>query len=296
MFGKKISCSINPSFDLINEENLPQAEIKKKYLVIGGGPAGMEAAYVLHKRGHKVVLCEANNELGGQVRLAAIPIGKQELTKVIKYLALRLKATDVDIRLNTYVTEDMLKTEFNDFEVIATYGAKPITIKPFEKFKDVMTADDILSGSKFPGRKIIIIGGGSVGCELADYLAPLLNDRFPRNRDITVIEMAKEVMPTETGAGRSLVVQRMLQKGIKLESNAKVIEVTENTIIYEQNNNTFTIDDADTLVFAVGYRVDTALKDILDKLNIKYHLIGDCNKVASIKEAINDAWSVTKDL
>ena len=100
MFGKRISCSVNPSFELDNEENLPLADTKKKVLVIGGGPAGLEAAYVLNKRGHHVVLCEASNKLGGQLNIACVPISKQEITKVTKYLVNRLKKNNIEIRLN----------------------------------------------------------------------------------------------------------------------------------------------------------------------------------------------------
>lgn len=88
------------------------------------------------------------------------------------------------------------------------------------QFKDWMTADDVLYGRKFPGRKIVVIGGGSVGCETADYLAPVLNDRFPRNREITLIEMAHEIMEAESGPGRSLLVQRMMEKGIQILCDA----------------------------------------------------------------------------
>mgnify|MGYP002228322756 CR=1 FL=1 len=91
-----------------------------------------------------------------------------------------------------------------------------------------MTADDVLYGRKFPGRKIVVIGGGSVGCETADYLAPVLNDRFPRNREITLIEMAHEIMEAESGPGRSLLVQRMMEKGIQILCDAKVEEVNHN--------------------------------------------------------------------
>jgi NADH dehydrogenase FAD-containing subunit len=103
-------------------------------------------------------------------------------------------------------------------------------------------------------------------------------------------------MLSETGAGRSLLVQRMINKGIKIHSNAKVTEVTETTISFEQNGVPHTISDADTLVFAVGYHVDSDFKAMLESLPNTVHMIGDCNKVGSIKEAITDAWNVTKEL
>ena len=187
MFGKRVSCTINPSLEIENEDTIKEAEEKKNILVIGSGPAGMEAAFVAHKRGHHVVLCEKDDKLGGEMNLAAVPIAKQDLTLVIKYMAHKLEG--VDVRLNTEVTLDMLQNEFKDYEVIAGTGASPIVINPFTQFKSWMTADDVLAGKQFPGRKIVIIGGGSVGCETADYLAPLINDLFPRNRDVTVLEI-----------------------------------------------------------------------------------------------------------
>ena len=296
MFGKRVACTINPSFELINEDTLEEADAKKKILVIGAGPAGMEAAYVAAKRGHHVVLCEAKDELGGALKPAGVPIGKQDLTRVIQYMAHRLETSGVDVRLNTTVTEEMLKNEFKDYEVISAHGAKPNVIKSFEIFKQTMTADDILCGKAFPGRKIVIIGGGSVGCETADYLAPLLNDRFPRNRDVTVLEMAPEIMMAESGAGRSHLVLRMIEKGIHIECGAKVTSVTETEIHYEQNGVEHVISDADTLVFANGYHVDPSVEEMLKNAGVVYHVIGDGLKPANIKEAITQAWNLAKDL
>lgn len=296
MFGKRVACTINPSFELENEDTLTPAETKKNVLVIGGGAAGMEAAYVAKKRGHHVVLCEAAAELGGQLHVACVPIGKQDLTRVVKYLANRLEKSGVEVRLNTPVTKEMLENEFKGYEVLAAAGAKANVISAFTGFKQWMTADDILAGKQFPGRKIVIIGGGSVGCELADYLAPLVNDRFIRNRDITVLEMAKEIMMTESGAGRSLLVQRMMEKGITIESDAKVTGVTQDTITYEKNGQIHTIADADTLVFANGYHIDAAVEEMLKEAGVSYHLIGDGHKVGNLKDAISEGYQTAKDL
>ena len=296
MFGKRIACSVNPSFELENEDNLTVTDHKKKVLVIGGGIAGMEAAYVAHKRGHDVVLCEASDSLGGQIKIACVPISKQELTKIVIYMANRLAVNNIDVRLNTRVTKEMLENEFKDYEVIAAAGAKPNIISTFTNFKHWATADDILAGKAFPGQKIVIIGGGSVGCETADYLAPLLNDRFMRNRDVTVLEMAKEILMSETGAGRSVLVMRMMEKGIHIECNAKVISTTENTITYEQNGKEVTINDADTLIFANGYHIDPTIEDMLKEAHVTYHLIGDGHKVGNIKDAISEGYEVARKI
>ena len=296
MFGKRIACTVNPSLELENEDTVKEAEVKKNILVIGGGPAGMEAAYVAKKRGHNVVLCEQEDKLGGLVCLAAVPIAKQELTKVVKYMSAKLKNAGVDVRLNCEVTDEMLKGEFNDFEVIAGTGADPIVIKPFTGFKQWMTADDILAGKAFPGRKVVVIGGGSVGCETADYLAPLVNDMFPRNREIIILEMMPSVMLNETGPGRSLLVQRMVSKGVKIECSAKVERVDEDKIFYIKDGQEICIDDADTLVFAAGYRPNPAIEEALKNADVTYHLVGDADKMGSIKEAIKAGYEIAKDL
>ena len=294
MFGKRVSCTINPSLEIENEDTIKEAEEKKNILVIGSGPAGMEAAFVAHKRGHHVVLCEKDDKLGGEMNLAAVPIAKQDLTLVIKYMAHKLEG--VDVRLNTEVTLEMLKNEFKDYEVIAGTGASPIVINPFTQFKSWMTADDVLAGRAFPGRKIVIIGGGSVGCETADYLAPLINDLFPRNRDVTVLEMANGVMMNESGPGRSLLVRRMMQKGIKIITSAKVESVTETEINYTLDGVTHTIKDADTLIFAAGYKKNPAVEEMLEESGLNYHMIGDAHEIGNIKTAITEAYNLTKDL
>ena len=294
MFGKRVSCTINPSLEIENEDTIKEAEEKKNILVIGSGPAGMEAAFVAHKRGHHVVLCEKDDKLGGEMNLAAVPIAKQDLTLVIKYMAHKLEG--VDVRLNTEVTLEMLKNEFKDYEVIAGTGASPIVINPFTQFKSWMTADDVLAGRAFPGRKIVIIGGGSVGCETADYLAPLINDLFPRNRDVTILEMADGVMMNESGPGRSLLVRRMMEKGVKIITSAKVDSVTETEINYTQDDVTHTIKDADTLIFAAGYKKNPAVEEMLEESGLNYHMIGDAHEIGNIKTAITEAYNLTKDL
>lgn len=290
MMGKVIGCTVNPS---VESDEIKEAEEKKKVLVIGGGPAGMEAAYVAKKRGHEVVLCEKSGEFGGLLRLAAVPIAKQELCKVIKFMARRLEHEGIEVRMNCEVTPEMLVNEFKDYEVICSTGAVPKQIAPFKVFKQTMTADDVLSGKEYPGRKIVILGGGSVGCETADYLAPLINDLFPANRDITVIEMTSSLMPGEGGAAKSQLTQRLMRKGVKIELNAQVTKVDETTITYEKDGQEHQITDADTLVFAVGYAPNKVENEAVED---RMHFIGDCNQVGNLKDAIQAANQLAKEI
>ena len=294
MFGKPIACTVNPS---VETNELPPAESKKKVLVIGGGPAGMEAAYVAKRRGHEVVLCEKTSELGGLLRLAAVPISKQDLCRVIKFMRRRLEKEGIEVRMNTEVTADMLTGEFAGYEILCTSGAVPKEIASFKTFKQTMTADDILSGRAYPGKKIVILGGGSVGCETADYLAPLINDLFPANRDITLVEMTNQLMAGEGGAAKSRLTRRLMEKGVHIERNTTVSAVDETTITLQntQDGMTRVIKDADTLVFAVGYAPQLPVfPDAIPEEKI--HRIGDCSKVGNLKDAISSAYAVAKEI
>ena len=135
-----------------------------------------------------------------------------------------------------------------------------------------------------------------MGCETADYLAPLVNDLFPRNREITILEMADGVMLNETGPGRSLLVQRMMKKGVELLCSAKVERVEEDKIFYSRKGQEFCIDDADTLVFAAGYRIDPAMEEALKASGVTYHMIGDADKLGNLKTAISAGYEVGRAL
>lgn len=296
MFGKRVACTVNPSLEPENEDTITPAKETKNVLVIGGGPAGMEAAYVAAKRGHHVVLADRQDSLGGTVRIAAVPIAKQDLTQLIKYQAHKLEQAGVKVLLNTEVTLETIQKDYPDYEVILCAGATPVVPQFMTQFKDWMTADDVLYGRKFPGRKIVVIGGGSVGCETADYLAPVLNDRFPRNREITLIEMAHEIMEAESGPGRSLLVQRMMEKGIQILCDAKVEEVNHTVIKYTKAGKTHEITDADTLVLAMGYRPSNTLEEQLTSAGITCHVLGDCKKPGNIKDAVTEGYQTTLNL
>ena len=192
-------------------------------------------ADIAAKRGHNVVLVDKQEEPGGQLRIASVPPAKQELTRVIKYQFGRLAEAGVDVRMGVELTAEDIQRDFAGYEVVLSYGAEPIVPGFMTGFKQVMTADDLLAGRAFPAKKIVIVGGGSVGCETADYLAPLVNDLAPSNRDVTLIEMTKTLAANEGGAGRAVLVTRILDKGVHVFTEAKLTSVTEDTIAYEKD-------------------------------------------------------------
>ena len=295
MFGKPISCTVNPDVEH-DEAGYEPATEKKNVLVVGAGPAGMEAAYIAAKRGHNVVLVDKQEEPGGQLRIASVPPAKQELTRVIKYQFSRLAEAGVDVRMGVELTAEDVQRDFAGYEIVLSYGAEPIVPGFMTGFKQVMTADDLLAGRAFPGKKIVIVGGGSVGCETADYLAPLVNDLAPSNRDVTLIEMTKTLAANEGGAGRAVLVTRILDKGVHVLTEAKLTSVTEDTIAYEKDGEEHVIEGTDTLVLALGYRPNTQLADALSEAGFTCHVVGDSKQCGNLRDAIEAAYALACEL
>lgn len=295
MFGKPIACTVNPDVEHDEAGFEPAAE-KKGVLVVGAGPTGMEAAYIAARRGHHVVLVDKQDQPGGQLRIAAVPPAKQELTRVIKYQFSRLAEAGVDVRMDVELTAEDIQRDFAGYEVVLAYGAEPIVPGFMMGFKQVMTADDLLAGRAFPGKKIVIVGGGSVGCETADYLAPLVNDLAPSNRDVTLIEMTKTLAANEGGAGRAVLVTRILDKGVHVLTEAKLTGVTEDTISYEKDGEEHVIEGADTLVLALGYRPNTALADALAEAGFACHVLGDSKQCGNLRDAIEAGYKAACEL
>ena len=295
MFGKPISCTVNPDVEG-DDGDVEVAQAKKDILVVGAGPAGMQAAFVAARRGHHVVLVDDQDEVGGTMRIAAVPIAKQDLCRVIKFQARRLEQAGVEVVLGRRLTAGDIKRDYAGYEVVAAYGADPIVPASMTGFKQVCTADDILYGRVHPGKKIVIVGGGSVGCEIADYLAPLVNDLAKANRDITLIEMTDVLAANESGAGRAVLITRMIGKGVHVLTGARVTEVGQETIGYEKDGDTHVIEGADTLVLALGYRTNTELVDNLIAAGITVHAIGDAERPGTIRDAIGAAYAVAKGL
>lgn len=295
MFGKPISCTVNPDVEHDEAGFEPAAE-KKDVLIVGAGPAGMEAAYIAARRGHHVVLVDKQDQPGGQLRIASVPPAKQELTRVIKYQFSRLAEAGVDVRMGVELTAEDIQRDFAGYEVVLAYGAEPIVPGFMTGFKQVMTADDLLAGRAFPGKKIVIVGGGSVGCETADYLAPLVNDLAPSNRDVTLIEMTRALAANEGGAGRAVLVTRILDKGVHVLTEAKLTGVTEDTISYEKDGEEHVIEGADTLVLALGYRPNTALADALTGAGFACHVLGDSKQCGNLRDAIEAGYKAACEL
>ncbi|WP_044600169.1 FAD-dependent oxidoreductase [Candidatus Stoquefichus massiliensis] len=295
MLKDHVECGINPALTMENEETIVPASVIKKILVIGGGPAGLEASYILRKRGHNVTLAEKSSQLGGAMIVAGYPIAKQHFAQVTKYFIKKTIDSGVDVELNTCVDKEYLENHHFD-EVIVASGAKPIELEMFKKHPHSGVAQDILHGKMWAGKNVVIVGGGSVGCEVADFIAPLVNDRHPNNKKITVIEMKSNIIMDDTSPSRSVLVQRMERKGVQIITDAKVTGVDKSTVTYQKDGQTYVIKEVDTILEAIGYQSDHFFEDILEKMNISYHVLGDANHSGKIKNAITDAYQICKNI
>lgn len=277
-------CSVNAVFSRegIWAEIKPAAT-RKKVMIIGGGPAGMEAARVAALRGHDVTLYEAGDELGGQLLLAASPPGKERLLWIREYLATQLEKLKVNVQLGCTVTMDTIDAETPD-EIILATGAEPTT-PDFVDVGDerVVSAWDILSGEVVKtNQKVVVIGGSMMGCETAEYLAE-------KGNQVSVVkmrpgaDMAVDCEPTN----RRGLLEALDACQVNLLSDYKIENFTPDgaKIVKRGSGEELTLA-ADTIVLALGSRPRRQLADALEQQGRPFHSIGDCETPHNIRQAV----------
>ncbi len=290
---KKISCLINPAVGTEEEVGLAPSPTPKRILVVGGGPGGMEAAQVAASRGHQVTLMEKASKLGGQYLKAAFPPTKQEITLGIKYLTNQLEKTGVKVKLNRDVTPEMAKEFKPDAVIIATGGLPYIPSNlPGTDRDNVVTAWQVLSGQVLVTGEVLIIGGGQIGCETADFIAHPVNDMAPGQDRVTIIEMLDNVCLDELGPQRSLLIQRLLEKGVTIITGAECTEVLEDGVKYRKNGEEEILRGFNSVVLAMGTIPNDQLSEKLEGQSFSVHVVGDAREPRKSKDAIAEGWAI----
>lgn len=283
-----ITCLRNPALGREDEYSIVKTDNPKKVLIAGGGVAGLESALTLKRRGHNPILCEASDSLGGQFKLAGIAPRKGELKDAAIAMGEMVKRENIEIRLSTPVTPEIIN-EINPDEVIIAIGAEPIKPNiPGIDLPHVTNSHDILAGHSSAKGNIVVIGGGLVGLEVAEYLAD-------ENNSITVVEMLDEVAKDLGQLRKICVMESIYEAGIKTITNAKCVEIKENAVVVEKDNKLEEIP-CDSVVIAVGARsrVSDELSTYCKENNIPFHIIGDAVRARRALNAIAEAAEVAR--
>ncbi|MGN0485525.1 MAG: FAD-dependent oxidoreductase [Lachnospiraceae bacterium] len=280
-FAGNLVCTMNPQ--LGKERTLPiiPAEKSKKVAVIGAGPAGMEAALIASQRGHQVTLFE-KRKLGGLVNEASTPVFKADLKRMLKYFEVQIEKQNISVRYEEATADKM---QGFDAAIVAS-GSKKATLRvPGADGKHVQNAIDWLSEQKTIGDKIVIIGGGSVGIEVA-----LTNAMA--GKEVTVVEMMDDIMKGEYIDTKMIYLNMLKQYHVTVLTGTGVKSIQDHSVTVEKDGIISEIPATDVLT-SVGLCPDLTLRDELDKIpGLLVYYAGDCERPKLIFDAIHAGFMV----
>jgi 2,4-dienoyl-CoA reductase-like NADH-dependent reductase (Old Yellow Enzyme family)/thioredoxin reductase len=285
-----LRCSVNPMAGRESELTVGPARTPKRVMVIGGGPAGMEAARVAALRGHRVVLYEKRNELGGQLNAAAVPPHKHELALLNRYLSGQLDKGKVRVRLGVEVTAELVESEKPDSIILAAGGTPLIPEIPGISRRTVVTAEDILLGKAKVGKSAVVVGGELVGCETADFLSQ-------QGRKVTVVRRGPEMAARMFPSNRQALLARLKEKNVVLVTGVKRYEeITGNgLVIIDSHGNRRTIE-CDTVVLATGATPNNQVAKAFEGKVGEIRLAGDCVQPRRIVDAIHEGARLGREI
>lgn len=282
-----IYCQVNPRAGRELELSVTPAEKTKKVFVVGGGPAGMEAAKVAKQRGHDVTLFERSDRLGGALNPAGAPKVKDGIQYFRDYQKRQLEKEGVRVKLNTDVSISTIQDGRPDVVIVATGSTPKVPNIPGVNGKNVVYASDVLTGKKSVGDKVVIIGGGMVGCEVADYLCSEKG-----KTDVAMLEMLPKIAVDVGPTLRWVVRKRIAEFNVKVKTNTRVTEITDKGVKSVCGCDA-EFYDADTVVIAAGHEADAKLAKVIeDKSDIDFVIIGDSLRVATIAEAVEAGFRI----
>ncbi|NTW72252.1 MAG: FAD-dependent oxidoreductase, partial [Eubacteriaceae bacterium] len=279
--GKPITCLVNPMVG--RETEVKPAEVSKKVMVVGGGVGGMYAAWVAAMRGHDVTLYESSDILGGQMRLAAYPPGKGDLTNMVRSYVDKCNQFGVKICMNAEVTPEMVKTEAPDAVILAT-GATPLVLPiPGINESGVIHAVNLLDGKDACGKKVLVVGGGMVGSETAAFLGEL-------GHDVTVIELRDEVAADVISEHRVYLMKDFEEYKIQTVTSAKVAQFFKDGVAYTlPDGKENRLEGFDSVVLAMGSRNFDPLSEEIKNAAVETYVIGDASRARRALDATTEA-------
>lgn len=290
MKGWPRPCAVNPESMHEGEYILKPAAEAKRILVIGAGPGGMKAAVTAARRGFDVTLWEKKNRMGGAMAAAGAPVFKQDVKAQVEYLIRQVKKYNVKVVLNKTATVEDIRAFNPDFTVIAA-GANPIVIPvPGHDLPNVVLAVDVLLDEAETGNRVVIIGGGDVGCELACHLGL-------KGKKVTIVEMLDKLM----ARGGSFVANEQNLRYMVENSHTDIRCSTRLTKISEKGVTVITDGqeqqiEADTVIFAAGYRASHDLYEGVLDAGLECVQIGDNVRPGKIIDAISQGYNYIRVL
>lgn len=285
--GKKAICSGNAVLARgDNDYSIKPAEVKKNVVVIGAGVAGVEAARIAAMRGHNVDIYDEANEVGGQMNLACKPPYKQHLGLMKPYLERQLELHKINVHLGKKVTkQDIL--DMNPDAVVCATGVTPAVLN-IEGAERALNAKDVLEG-KPTGKNVVVIGGGSIGCETAEYLGK-------QGKNVAIVEMTDKLASNTGKTDQTILLGHLKGYGVKLLTECRVEKITADDVFYKSKDGYVTALKADTVVLAIGDKPNTVLYDSLKDEVKEIYNIGDSNGGGIIPNAVYDGYTVGNQL
>ncbi|MEO0278860.1 MAG: FAD-dependent oxidoreductase [candidate division WOR-3 bacterium] len=290
-------CTVNPMAGRGREfnqtEGLQPARKKRKVMVVGGGPGGMQAAQTAFQRGHEVVLYEKGESLGGLLRVACKLPFKRDLKNYLDWMIQQTEKSRIRVVFNTDVNADLVKMESPDALIIAV-GAEPLFPDvPGIRQRNVVWAGDTYSNEGYLGKTIIVVGAGYTGLETAVFLAS-------KGKKVTIIEMmGADALFSDVGSAHKFyLLDRIKEYDIKIVPDTRLIEVTDSGIKTIDRALNLRDYEAETIVIATGMRPRKEKVQELRRLvpETEVYIIGDCKKPRKLFHAIHEGFNAACEL
>ena len=266
------------------------AEQKKRIGIVGAGPAGLQAAWILAKRGHQVKVFEKDKTAGGQYRLASVPSMKQDLAKTISTYLEFCKKYGAEVVYGIKADPEQLKREGFDSVILAT-GAVPV-IPNIEGIEggQVCLAQEVLKCEKqFTGKNLLILGAGLVGAETAEFLSEYGNH-------VTLVDMLSQAAPLAPKKVRDRLVRNLEGSGARFVFGSRVLKIKQDGIDYEKNGTIKQLSGYDGIILAFGARPNRELHELLTDFGGQVYCIGDALEAGDAKKAIYEATQLAMQL